>query len=286
MSLSAKNYLLRLGLSLIFSVLLVGSITNAQLSDDPGIQSLVDAAQSKQKEFSSRLLGYTYTLKRSMQELNDKGEIKKEKVQTFQVFPVAHGLPVMMLLSENGKDLSPAQLVKEKAKANREWRDRRKESEKDEGRTEEPQETPFFLQGSEFFGLRTERDDNRDLFVLKFKPRRDFKPTKNSEKFASSFEGELRIDVAEKAIVKLDGKLAVRYKPGLAGHIIPLEPGTSLLIESSPISNDLWATTRIEFRPGQIESLFGKTVSYHHKQKDEMTDYRPFNKDADELFPK
>lgn len=283
MSVSDKNCLLRRSLSLIFSVLLVNSITNAQLSDDPRTQSLVEAAQSKQKEFSSELLGYTYTLKRSMQELNDKGEIKKERVQVFQVFPVAHGMPVIMLLSENGKDLSPTQLAKEKARANKEWRKRKKDSEKGEGQTE-LQETPFFLQGSEFTMLRTERYNNSDVIVLRFKPRRDFNPAKDSEKFALSLEGELWIDIAEKAIVKLDAKLAESYKTGLLGHISPLEPGTSLIIESSPISNDLWATTRIEFIPGQINSLFSKTVHYHRKQKDEMSDYRPFNKNSDDLF--
>jgi hypothetical protein len=189
----------------------------------------------------------------------------------------------MMLLSENGKDLSPAQLAKEKARANKEWRKRKKDSEKDEGQTG-LQETPFFLQGSEFTMLRTERYNNSDVIVLRLKPRRDFKPARDSEKFASSLEGELWIDIAEKAIVKLDAKLAESYKPGLLGHISPLEAGTSLVIESSPISNDLWATTRIEFMPGQIDSLFSKTVHYHHKQKDELSDYRPFNKNSDDLF--
>jgi hypothetical protein len=189
----------------------------------------------------------------------------------------------MMLLSENGKDLSSAQLAKEKARANKEWRKHKKDSEKDEGQTE-LQETPFFLQGSEFSRLRTERCDKSDVIVLRFKPRRDFKPVRDSEKFASSLEGELWIDIAEKAIVKLDAKLAESYKPGLLGHISPLEPGTSLLIESSPISNGLWAITRIAFIPGQIDSLFSKTVRYHRQQKDEMSDYRPFNNGSDDLF--
>jgi hypothetical protein len=284
LSFFAKNHLLRRGLSLIFSTLLVGSIINAQVGDNSGIQSLVDEAQSNQKEFSSRLRGYTYTLKRSEQELNDRGEVKKEKVKVFQAFPVAHGAPVMMLLSENGKDLSPARLAKEKARANSEWQKRKKESEKNVDQAG-PLATPFFFRGSEFTMLRTERYNNRDAIVLKFKPRPDFKPTKDSEQFASSLEGELWIDVSEKAIVKLDAKLAESYNAGLLGHLSPLQAGTTLYIESSPVSNALWAVTRMEFTPGQKKGpLFSKAVRYSYRQKEELSDYRPFNKDADDLF--
>lgn len=279
----AKKHLLHRCLLLLFTVLLVSSIGAAQQGDDPSIRPLIESVQTQQKEFSSKLLGYTYTLKRTMQELNDKGEVKKEKVQIFQAFPVAEGTPVMMLLSEGGKDLSPSRQSKEKARANSEWRKRKKKTEKTKGLAE-PMQPHFFLGGSQFSKLGIERYDNRDVLVLKFGPRQGFKPTKNSEEFASRLEGKLWVDLAEKAVVKLDGKLVERYKPGLLGHIIPLEPGTSLLIESSPISNGLWAVTRIEFSPGLMSSLFSKTVHYHHKQKDEMSDYKPFNKDVDDLF--
>jgi hypothetical protein len=281
LSLSITKNLLRRGFSIIFSVLLVSSILNAQFSDKPSIQSLVDEAQSKQKEFSLKLYGYTYTLKRSDQELNDKGEIKKEKVQVFQVFPVSNGVPVKVLLNENGKDLSPAQLAKEKARANREWQKRKKESESNGGQTER-QQALFFFQMSEYTMLRTDRYNNRDVIVLKFKPRPDFKPVNDSEKFVSRLEGELWIDVAEKTMVKLDGKLGESFKSGVAGFLSPLQPGTSLLIENSPISNGLWATTLMEFIPVQKGSLLSKSVRY--KQKEEMSDYRPFNKDAVDLF--
>jgi hypothetical protein len=273
----AKNYLPRKSLSLVLCVLLFSSITGAQTGDDPGARSLVDEAQSKQKEFSSKLLGYTYTLRRSEQELNERGEVKKEKVKVYQVFPLSHGAPVTVLLSEDGRGLSPSQLAKERARADREWRKRKKESEKGADQTE-PQGTFFFFQGSEFRAVRTERYNNRDVIVLNFKPRPGFKPSKDSEGFASGLEGELWIDAAEKVIVRLDAKLAESYKPGVLGHISPLKPGTSLLIEMSPVSNDIWAMTRMEFTPVQSGSLFSKGV--RHRQKEEMSDYRPFNRDT------
>lgn len=198
------------------------------------------------------------------------------------MFPVAHGAPVEMLVSENGKNLSPAQLAKEKVKATSLWRKRKKEFENNKDQAE-PKGTIFFFQGLEFSMLRTERYQEREAVVLRFKPRQDFKPANNSEKFASSLEGELWIDAADKAVMKFDAKLAESYKPGLLGHIAPLKPGTSLLIESTQVSNGLWAISKMEFTPVQPGVLFSKSVRYY-KQKEEMSDYRPFDMNADDLF--
>ncbi|PYS51452.1 MAG: hypothetical protein DMF68_04470 [Acidobacteria bacterium] len=268
-------------LPLLFSVLLAASSINAQVGDSARIQSLVDEVQSKQRGFSSSLLDYTYTLRRSWQESNDKGEIKKEKIQVFQVFPVAHGKPITVLLSEDGKDLSPVQLAKERARADKEWQKRKKESEQ-KGVEGQEQDAVFLFQAWEFSMLRTEQYNNRDVIVLNFKPRKDFKPDNSSEKFAASLEGEIWIDTAEKAVVKLDAKLVKNYGTGFAGLIAPLEPGTTLLIERSPISNNIWAITRLEFRPKVVHAFYSKAG--HYRQQDEMSDYKPFNREADNLF--
>lgn len=277
----ARNKSLCISLPLLFSTLLAASIINAQVSDSAKIQSLVDEVRSKQRGFSSSLLGYTYTLRRSWQESNGKGEIIKEKIQVFQVFPVASGKPITVLFSENGKDLSPAQLAKERARANREWQKRKKESEQQGGENQE-QDPDFLFRCWEFSMLRAEQHNNRDVIVLNFKPLKDFKPNNSSEKFASSLEGEIWIDMAAKAVVKLDAKFVKNYGTGFAGLIAPLESGTSLLIERGPISNEIWAITRLEFRPKVVHAFYSKAV--HYRQQDEMSDYKPFNREADNLF--
>jgi hypothetical protein len=63
------------------------------------IKSLLREVEAKQKETSADATRYSYTLKRTVQELNNKGEVKKEKRYTYQVFPLLYGLPAMLQLS-------------------------------------------------------------------------------------------------------------------------------------------------------------------------------------------
>ncbi len=49
----------------------------------------------------------------------------------YRVFPRAKGLAVSAMLSENGKELDPKKLAKEKANANKEWQKHRKDREKE-----------------------------------------------------------------------------------------------------------------------------------------------------------
>ncbi len=82
-------------------------------------QSLLREVEAKQKENSARAQRQSYMLKRTVQDLNDKGEVKKEKVYVYQVFPLRQGLPAMLLLSEDGKALSDEKLAKDKVKINK-----------------------------------------------------------------------------------------------------------------------------------------------------------------------
>jgi hypothetical protein len=152
--------LLHIGLSLSI-IFLAGSHAKAQSSDYLNVQAILDEVRKKHQNVSSKLYGYTFTLRRTEQQLDDKGRVKKETVKVFQVFPLPHAMPVMVLLSENGKDLPPARLADEKARANNEWRKRKKESQKiveQKGR----EGMLSFFQTSEFGMSRTEKYKDRD----------------------------------------------------------------------------------------------------------------------------
>ena len=269
-------------LLLIIAGALVAINTSAQSDTRLDIPSLITEVESKGKENASRLLGYTFRLKHIEQELNDKDEVKKETSYLFQVFPLPKGVPVLMLLNENGKDLSPQRLAKEKAKANREWRKRKLEVASKPG---EP-EPLAFLRTSEFALLRTDRYKDRDVIVLRFKPRADFQPAKDAEKFVSKLEGEMWIDPVAKMTIRLEARLVEKFSlGGLSGLFASLRPGWTLVLESGPLSdkslpNGLWAANRLEVY-SLAKPLLSKAL--RSRQKDEFSDYKPFDKDADTL---
>lgn len=281
MLLPINKTLLHIGVSLSI-IFFAGLVAQAQSSDYLNIQTLLDDVQKKHQDVSSKLYGYTFILRRTDQQLDDRGKVKKETVKVFQVFPVPHVMPVMVLLSENGKDLSPTRLADEKARANKEWRKRKKESQKIVGQKERGGMLAFF-QTSEFSTSRTEKHKDRDIIVLSFKPRDNLKPSTDSEKFTSKLEGEVWIDILDRAIIKLDARLAKNYKVGgVFGFFSFLRPGTSLVIENSRVLDELWATTRVEFAPLQKVAFFTKGV--RDIQIQELSDYKPFDKEADSLY--
>ena len=254
----------------------------AQSSDYLNIQALLDDVQKKHQYVSLKLYGYTFTLRRIEQQLDNKGRVKKETVKVFQVFPVHHAMPVMVLLSENGKNLSSARLADEKARANNEWRKRKKASRKVAGQKEQGEMLSFF-QTSEFSMSRTEKYKDRDIIVLSFKPRDNLKPSTDSEKFVSKLEGEVWVDALEKSVVKVDARLAENYKVGgVLSFFSFLKPGTSLVIENSRLSDELWVTTSVKFAPLQKVSFFAKGVP--DVQIQELSEYKPFDKEADSLY--
>lgn len=273
--------LLHIGLSLSI-IFLAGLHVKAQSSDYLNIQTLLDDVQKKHQDISSKLYGYTFILRRTDQQLDNRGRVKKETVKVFQVFPVPHVMPVMVLLSENGRNLSPTRLADEKARSNEEWRKRKKESQKIVGQKERGGLLAFF-QTSEFSMSRTEKYKGRDIIVLSFKPRDKLKPSTDSEKFISKLEGEVWIDILDRAVVKLDARLAENYKVGgILSFFSFLKPGTSLVIENSRVSDELWVTTRVEFAPRQKTAFFTKGVP--DVQIQELIEYKPFDKEADSLY--
>lgn len=119
---------------LLLSVLLFPSFASAQQqpTNQLDVPSLLREVEAKQKKNAAKAQPYSYTLKRTMQDLNNKGEVKKEKVYLYQVFPIRHGLPAMLLLSEDGKPLSVGKLAKEKVKTNKYWQEHKNDVAKNE----------------------------------------------------------------------------------------------------------------------------------------------------------
>jgi hypothetical protein len=270
----------------VFLFLLIAIFTGADISarrvGDLNLHAVLDEVQSKHLENSSRLRGYTFVLRRTEQQLDDKGRIKREQVKVYQVFPAPHGAVITVLLSENGKDLPHDRLAEEKARANKEWQKQRRAAANYPDREDRPVALSFF-QTSEFSVTRAENHGGKEVLVLGFKPRGDFKPSNDSEKFMAKLEGEMWIDVAEKMMVKLEARLAKSHGfGGLPGFFSALKPGTSLVIENAPLTDGLWVTTRVTFAPSQTGRLFSK--GRRDVQKQEMSQYRPFDTKADRLY--
>ncbi|HYJ85618.1 MAG TPA: hypothetical protein VEW46_06170 [Pyrinomonadaceae bacterium] len=252
---------------------------DAQLTPE-AIHALLREVEEKHKAANEKLRYYSYILKRTEHQLDKEGVSTKYRVHEYRVFPRGKGLVVTAMLSENGKELDPKKLAKEKANANKEWQKHRKDREK------EPDKIGPWFDGLDFVALPGERFDDRDVIVFGFTPQTDYKRPKHSNRVTSDLKGQVWIDGQEKMVVKFQAELTREFRQGgLSGWLSALKPGTTITIENTRLGNGLWVVNRVDV--SSIVKGPGFLMLPHTERfrvVDEMSDYREFDPDATDLF--
>ncbi|MGH9874848.1 MAG: hypothetical protein ACRD9S_20530, partial [Pyrinomonadaceae bacterium] len=154
------------------------------------VTTLLREVSLNQNQLEQRFTEYSFIQKETSREINGKGEVKKETVKVYEVFPIPHREPVMKLLSENGVPLSAERAAKEQKRVEEEFaraeRDKDKNEQKVEKRRAERRkkkgsegddddlDISRFLLVSEFVSPRRERFRDREAIVFDFRARPGF----------------------------------------------------------------------------------------------------------------
>jgi hypothetical protein len=164
--------------------------------DPPGAAEALDVkamlrdVSVNQDKLEQRFTEYSFIQKETSREINGNGELKKETVKVFEVFPISNREPVMKLISENGVPLTGERAAKEQKRVEEEFakadRDKDKDEQKGVKRRAERQRKneakarkgddddigiSEFLRVCEFVSPRHERFRDRDAVVFDFRPR-------------------------------------------------------------------------------------------------------------------
>jgi hypothetical protein len=87
--------------------------------DPPGAKEELDVAAlllevgRNQDEIDNRVSEYSFKQTEIDREINGKGELKKETVKVYEIYPLPNREPVQKLISENGVPLSAERAAKE-----------------------------------------------------------------------------------------------------------------------------------------------------------------------------
>lgn len=263
------------------------------------VVGLLRAVARNQDVVEKRVTEYAYVQKETDRELNDKGELKKEKTRVYEVFPLAHREPIKKLISEDGVALSAERAAKESKRVTEEFeraeKDRAKTEEKVERRraervrkqanksdadeNEDP-EISQFLKVCEFVSPRREFFNGRDSVVFDFRPRAGFKPGNRSETLISKLVGVAWIDPVDKQVIRLEARLAEGFKMG-GGLVLSLRPGAGLVMEQTRMADGVWLPRFAQVNLSAKVFLFrgidlNKTIEwseYRHFQGD-VGDYK------------
>lgn len=224
-------------------LLLGGSVPSVVVAQESAeskevLALLLEVAQNE-KAMLGRRLEYTWTAKMTDRELNKRGEVSKESVSIYEVYPV-RGEFARKLVSQDGLAVSQERAGKElKKTAERLEKAAREDQKRAENRTPPPPPpTPAeaqnpagipsfgfttahrhgngfnsneislavwrFFRYDEFTHPRREQVRGREAIVLDFRPRADFQPANEIQKPYARLAGRLWIDAADKTVARLE----------------------------------------------------------------------------------
>ena len=258
-------------------------------TEDLNVTALLREVEKNQDELENRVAEYSFKQTETDREISDKGELKKETVKVYEVFPLPNREPVEKLISENGVLLSAERAAKEdrrvqeefakaereKAKDEKKVAQRRAEREKKEG---EGTEISPFLKACEFISPRREDLDGRDTIVFDFRPRPGFKPSNREESLIAKLIGVVWIDPVDKQVIRLEARLAEGFKMA-GGLLVSLKPGAALVIEQTRMVQGVWLPKFAQLNLSVKVLLFG---GGDYNKTIEWSEYRHFAGDVKE----
>ncbi|HUQ31847.1 MAG TPA: hypothetical protein VM095_07000 [Pyrinomonadaceae bacterium] len=269
------------------------SLFDPPSAETPDITKLLEEVEKNQREIDERVSDYAFTEKRTEREINDKGEIKKEKVSVYEIYPMPGGGAIYKLISEDGVPLSAERAAKRdkeiaenvaKYEREREKREQKKKEEaaKNNGQAQKKKdddddvELAVFLRACEFVSPRRERLRDREAIVFDFRPRPGYKPRTMAEDIVTKLAGVVWIDPVDKTVIRLEAKLAQSFKVG-GGLVASIRPGSAFAFEQTRMSDGVWLPKLVQVNFAAKIFLF-KGIEANETQ--EFSDYRRFNTEA------
>ncbi len=275
--------------------LLLESVTfntgiNESVFDPPGanegldVVALLREVEKNQDELEDRVAEYAFKQTETDREINSKGELKKETVKVYEVYPLPNREPVQKLISENGVPLSADRATKEDRRVQEEFEKAERDKAKDEKkmaqrraeRDKKDTEISPFLKVCEFVSPRRELLAGRETIVFDFRPRAGFKPKNREESLIAKLIGVVWIDPVDKQVIRLEARLAEGFKMA-GGLLVSLKPGAALVVEQTRMQQGVWLPRFAHVNLSVKVLLFGggdfnKTI--------EWSDYKHFAGDV------
>ena len=255
--------------------------------DNLDVVALLREVEKNQDELENRVAEYAFKQTETDREINDKGELKKQTVKVYEVYPLPNREPVEKLISEDGVPLSPDRATKEDRRVQEEFARAEREKEKDEKKVAqrradrekkeaEGTEISPFLKACEFVSPRRELLAGRETIVFDFRPRPGFKPKNREESLIAKLIGVVWIDPVDKQVIRLEARLAEGFKMA-GGLLVSLKPGAALVIEQTRMEQGVWLPRFAHVNLSVKVLLFG---GGDYNKTIEWSDYKHFTGDV------
>jgi hypothetical protein len=179
-------------------------------------------------------------------------------------------LEIDRLMAVNGKPLTEQQWNQENQRIERLLNNRSQlKKEKQQQREDGEQATRMLRMVPDAFLFQQESSEGNRV-TLHFNPNPAFRASGSSETVFHHMEGTLTLDVKQKRLVEISGRLnsEVKFAGGLLGH---LDKGGTFYVNQQEVGPGCWEMTRMDVQMNG-KALFFKTISVSTREID--TDFR------------
>ena len=259
-------------------------------TDKLDVTALLREVERNQDELENRVAEFAFKQTETDRSIDSKGQLKKETVKVYEVFPLPNREPVQKLISENGVPLSAERAAKEDRRVQEEFEKAEREKEKDEKKVaqrraerekkkaegDESTDISTFLKACEFVSPRRETLGGRETIVFDFRPRTGFKPKNSEESLIAKLIGVVWIDPIDKQVIRLEARLAEGFKMA-GGLLVSLKPGAALVMEQTRMVQGVWLPKLAQINLSVKVLLFG---GGDYNKTIEWSDYKHFSGDV------
>jgi len=175
-------------------------------------------------------------------------------------------LEIDRLMAVNGKPLTEQQWTEENQRIERLLNNRSQlKKEKQQQREDGEQATRMLRMVPDAFLFQQESSEGNRI-TLHFTPNPAFRPSGASEMVFHHMEGTLTLDVKQKRLVEISGRLNndVKFAGGLLGH---LDKGGTFYVKQQEVGPGCWEMTRMDVQMNG-KALFFKTISVRTREID------------------
>jgi hypothetical protein len=253
-------------------------VFDAPKADDLDARALIKAVMEKEPATNVKFEDFTYTVKHTERELNEKGETTKETSKTWDIFLTPAGQSVGKLVEEDGKPLAPAEAAKQEKKVadylTAHENDKPAPAKKGGGGFRIQLDEYGFglddlMRASEFVSPRRETFNGRESVVFDYRARADFQPKSKNDEILKKIVGLIWIDAKEQVVSRIEARLTDELKVG--GGMFNIK-GAGFVFERARLPDGYWVPNFYHWNAN------GKGFFFMKKSVYEVTEWKNFKR--------
>ena len=271
------------------------TVFDAPASAEYDARALLRDVMEKEPAVNVKFEEYTFTVRQTERELDERGETKKETSNVWEIFMAPNGWSIGKHTLANDKPLPPDKAAKEEKRVadflTLHANDKPPEARKGAGgfQINFGDGMGFgladLLRASQFVSPRRERFQDRDAVVFDFRPDPAFRPRNRNDEILSKIVGLIWIDLAEKVVMRIEARLQGDFKIG-GGLLMKIQPGAGFTFERRRLPDGYWVPRAYHWNASGRGLVFMKRSVYEITEWDNFKRFRSETGDAKLDAPK